>query len=661
LSWLADRFRNRRQWPPGPWVPAVLFLVVFASYLRDLHPGYRLDDSPETVAACANLGVQHMPGYPLHTLLGRVFAALPAGSVCFRVNLLAAAGGAGCVTATAAINEALVPGMAGWTGGAVAGMALGFSKLFWDTGLSAKGGLYTVTILLVLLAVLAVVRRPRSPAAWLAVAAGGAIHWMTVACWVPGLLWAGRPWTTRRALVAAIAAAVGLSAYLQLPLCAAREPVFGDPGTARGCLNILLRRELLPQAGEKTRDIAALQLLWGAMEPLREAQLPFVLVALAGFAALWRRERRVFWVLASGWALTLVAVSAAANPVHFRTGERVLWVTAPFLLPCTAALAVAFGAALARGLAPLDFQWRTIGWGFAFAIPVSLIQLWGVRNDHSADYLGFDYAENMRCAMPTNAILFAEMEYNAIPALALRHVEGRVSGLVVTNPFLSRPWGWKRLRHILPGVPVTEEGTPGERVSALASVLLRSRPVFHTLTCAYPEVKRRFRLRGVVQEVLPAGRAAGPVTPAGAARWFRGFRLRGLFGEAPFKDELVRGVLDGYIYAAIQPAERERLAGRLPGTIAGFRRALRLPGRFVRALVLRDLGLALAMTGDHAGAAEAFRAAAKLKPGDLDLWTNVGIALANEGRTGEARLILGAVLRRDPGHAQARAKLAEIR
>jgi len=45
-------------------------------------------DSGELAAVCANLGIAHPTGYPLYTLLGRLFVLLPPKDIIFEVNLL---------------------------------------------------------------------------------------------------------------------------------------------------------------------------------------------------------------------------------------------------------------------------------------------------------------------------------------------------------------------------------------------------------------------------------------------------------------------------------------------------------------------------------------------------------------------------------------------
>ncbi|MEI7905605.1 MAG: DUF2723 domain-containing protein, partial [Candidatus Firestonebacteria bacterium] len=45
-------------------------------------------DSSEMVVASYTLGVAHPPGYPLYTMIGKVFTFMPASNIAFRVNIM---------------------------------------------------------------------------------------------------------------------------------------------------------------------------------------------------------------------------------------------------------------------------------------------------------------------------------------------------------------------------------------------------------------------------------------------------------------------------------------------------------------------------------------------------------------------------------------------
>ncbi|MCF8378258.1 MAG: DUF2723 domain-containing protein [Bacteroidales bacterium] len=66
------------------------FLISFAIYILTLAPDITLEDSGELITAAKHLGVPHEPGYPLFTMLGKLFTFLPIGNIAYRLNLMSA-------------------------------------------------------------------------------------------------------------------------------------------------------------------------------------------------------------------------------------------------------------------------------------------------------------------------------------------------------------------------------------------------------------------------------------------------------------------------------------------------------------------------------------------------------------------------------------------
>ena len=75
-------------------IGTVLFLLTFSVYNLTLCPTVYWYDSGELISACTNLGIAHPTGYPLYTILGRVFSLLPTGNPAVRVNRMSAFFGA---------------------------------------------------------------------------------------------------------------------------------------------------------------------------------------------------------------------------------------------------------------------------------------------------------------------------------------------------------------------------------------------------------------------------------------------------------------------------------------------------------------------------------------------------------------------------------------
>ena len=76
-----------------------LFITSFSLYLNTLAPSVAtlFDDSLEFQLVTYQLGIAHPTGYPLYTLLGKLFTLLPVGNVAYRVNLMSAIFGAATV------------------------------------------------------------------------------------------------------------------------------------------------------------------------------------------------------------------------------------------------------------------------------------------------------------------------------------------------------------------------------------------------------------------------------------------------------------------------------------------------------------------------------------------------------------------------------------
>ncbi|MBW1765033.1 MAG: DUF2723 domain-containing protein, partial [Deltaproteobacteria bacterium] len=69
-------------------IPFILIIIVFGIYLSTLSPVVFLGDSGELTAAAFSLGIPHNSGYPLYSLIGKIFCLIPIGNIGFRLNLM---------------------------------------------------------------------------------------------------------------------------------------------------------------------------------------------------------------------------------------------------------------------------------------------------------------------------------------------------------------------------------------------------------------------------------------------------------------------------------------------------------------------------------------------------------------------------------------------
>ncbi len=148
-------------------IPAFLFFITLFFYLRTHCASFNINDSGETIMVCDLLTISHSPGYPLHTLWGRVSCLLPLGQPMMRLTFNSMVTGTFAVVViywvlkmlfrgifdpaepAEIVPEDQKPGPWIWEIPALFGaLTFAFSYQQWFQACGAKGGIYTLNTLL---------------------------------------------------------------------------------------------------------------------------------------------------------------------------------------------------------------------------------------------------------------------------------------------------------------------------------------------------------------------------------------------------------------------------------------------------------------------------------------------------------------------------------
>ncbi len=285
-----------------PFAPVVLLIIVGVGYLatncRHLYWG----DAAEFVLVARYLGIAHPTGYPLFSLLGRLFTLMPIGEVPFRVNLVSAL----AALASVYVLYRIVRRLTGDEMAAVlSGLVWGFSFELWDQATRAE--IYTLHVLLVGLVIWAVLEAVEKQS----------LHALVLGAFLTGLAFANHmttilllpplvyylyvhrqriPW--RRALpLIALFFTLPLLLYLYLPLRSAANPPFDydNPESFGALYNVISGHEFryrlyLPNLSWLVIQIGAFVVL------LVRQYYHFLLVGGLGLV-MAAKDRRVFWFL----------------------------------------------------------------------------------------------------------------------------------------------------------------------------------------------------------------------------------------------------------------------------------------------------------------------------------------------------------------------------
>ncbi len=115
---------------------SAVFGLTFITYLLTIYPTVGTEDSGALITSSATLDIAHPPGYPLYTLLGKLFTILiPFGNIGWRVNLMSAFFGAATVTLCYYIIKSLTKNPLIAIGFS---LMLGFNDIFWSQSIRAE-------------------------------------------------------------------------------------------------------------------------------------------------------------------------------------------------------------------------------------------------------------------------------------------------------------------------------------------------------------------------------------------------------------------------------------------------------------------------------------------------------------------------------------------
>ncbi|HVM31753.1 MAG TPA: DUF2723 domain-containing protein [bacterium] len=649
----------------------LLFLAAFAFLLAGVNPSFYADDSAETLTAAATLGIPHPPGYPLFTLLGRLFSLLPLGGLGFRVNLLSAI--------LASLNCLLLFEVFAKGFGLARRLALPLS-LFWVVGatsfpaaLSAKTGIYELSVALLLAVVLALFQR-RWEAAGLGAGLALANHWMIFLALSPGLWWFARDQEkpggrTVPALWRALwGLAAGLSLYLFLPLRAARGPLlnWGDP-VSWAAFGFDLARAQYQNSEANGHWPVWLSQAWFLLKNHFWEWPGLLAAAGAGLFLAWRGKAKSARGLALSWFLLGLALCLYLNlkPERF-------YFLGEYALAGGALLLILAGFAFSR-LPNISDGQKFLAAGLALVLAAQGI--WRFAKERQTDYTyAYDYALNSFAEIPAGGIFYARGDGLVFPAWYFQWVEGRRPDLAFVGVD-GLPMAWIRgtLAKTHPDlhVPLTQEKIGAEAVPVMMEWMAdknKNKPLFISFDPGdfHYTAGLNWSLEGLVRR-----RKADPASPdlgeeAQEALWAK-LRLRHwrdgdpvdgrtalFFANSYATDRNALGLeaeAEGGLLAAAAPKDFLRAQAAYARALRDYQAALEWYPPESR--YAYNAGNALVLLGRDAEALGYYQRAWTLDPGCAEAYFNAAIAAFHLGQNRLAGDYFGQVLKLNPNYPKA--------
>ena len=482
-------------------LPLLLVAFCLTAYHATLAPSITWAndgvDSGDLVTAAYTLGIAHPPGYPLFTLIAKLFTLLPTGDVAYRVNLMSAVLAALTVALLYYAVLLLCPRGIDTSGMAIIAAAsallLGFSRTFWSQAIIAE--VYSLHALLTALTVLlATLYRRTKHQRWLwllGLTLGlGLSNHLSILLLVPGTLYFVLSVEPRRPsayLGMGAFLLLGLSFYVYLPLRSAQHPAlnWGAPHTWSGFWWTVSARIYgdyvlgLPLTHLPVRTAS-----WLGMLSRQFSWIGFAL-GLVGLWDLWEKDRE--WL-----AFSLISFAAVVTySITYNTTDSYVYLIPSYLL---------FAVWMARGsyylileiLQPWTRKNRDAAsrssrpiWPFTLALlllPVLSLAANYSAVDLSNDTEASDYAAQVLAQTTRDALIVADTDGHIFALWYLRYVQAtEPAPVVVAKGLLHYRWYKDTLRRNHPEVIIPDrEDAPQDQLISFIDANLPYRPVYLT-------------------------------------------------------------------------------------------------------------------------------------------------------------------------------------
>lgn len=432
-------------------------VISFLVYLFTLSPAVGFIDAGELAAAACTLGIAHPTGYPLFTLVGRIFSMLPVSSEeIIRLNIMAAFFVAcGMVLFYHLLCELLFeyPQKIKILASVFSTVSLAFSQTVWSQATGIE--VYSLHIFLIMLTLLWLLRAYRSNKFrdWLLFSSLWGLAFtnhLTSILIAPASLYLfikanGLTKSSFKKIIFVTPAFfISLSLYIYLPIRSAHNPIlnWGNPETAEKLFWHVSGKQFRVWMFSSTEAAGRQLSQYLHKLPQEFFYLP-LLISLFGIVFLLIHNRKIFfWIL----LLLLTTVSYSINyDIHD--------IDSYFLLSYAAwMMFTAFGiVSLTEKLPNYAFNiFSIVILGFSV---LTAAEHWKGA-DRSGEYLVEDYTKNVLAELPPNSILISyQWDYLISASYYFQYIKNfRPDIILIDKELLRRSWYFKQLNRNYPAL-----------------------------------------------------------------------------------------------------------------------------------------------------------------------------------------------------------------
>ena len=634
-------------------LPAFASLLVLFLYLSTTPASVYLGDDGETASCLRTLGIQHPPGYPLHTMAGNIFTSFPAGDISFRACLFSMAISladffliylivsrlfAACGLASGTLMRLSAPLL----------FSLGYSV--WEQSIIAKGGIYMLNVFFVLALswlLLEMYYGSKHSVKYFymfsfMLGLSLAHHHMSQIVLFPAygfMIW--KSGVYKRLKFSSYAAAAllfltGLTAYIYLPIRASSAYLnWGDPSSLENFWQVVTRWQYVRAEG--TRSLAgslrqALKFLDASSYAFAYAGALFIII---GMAAMYKKDKAVF-----AYLMSIPVIFLVITAVYLNLTEDRLYIMETYIIPAYFPFSVFAAAGLITAGSFLSRRMKRAGKNAVAAALLCLLAAQAAvfypRLDKSRYFFVYDYNRNLFDSLDYNSLAFTAGDGVVFPSWYLKYVKHiRTDVTVIGSAVLPMKWVRDNIVRQNPGVrlPVINDPKIGtESTGYIINAIIRANGSMYPIYFSYNKAEDnalnggiKLMPKGIVYKALPEKFSEVTYRYLETVRnLWKYYNFRGVF-ENPGRigPKTFNLYVRDYSVALNSTGTFLEDAGLNREALEFFTRAhLFDPSDHE---YIYNMGNGYYNTGDHKSAAEMYRKAVEMKPDYENGWYNLGV------------------------------------
>ena len=434
---------------------AAAFLIPFLVYLFTLAPTVTNEDSGDLVTSAYILGIPHPPGYPLYTMLGKLFTYIPFGSIAWRVNLMSAF----FASLAVSLFFLLLLKFFTPTTALISSLIFAFSREFWSQSVIAE--VYTLHLFFLVLLIYLSLRLLEKPSpviflsSWFIMGLSLSNH-HTALLFLPFLAWVTfRTWRNipgRGKAFFPCMFFLGLLPYLYLPLRSRANPPldWGNPENLQNFLRVVTRHQY-GGFSFNSWGWEYLQFHLAKYGKLLFRQFSFLSLLALGLLGVVKKPgvKRVFLIYFFLAYSVFYVFLVAFNPYirHPSVHVGVFYIPSFLIFSYFIGEGISFLREKEKRLLPLFFL-----------LPFVLLGINYPYCNRHKDFSSYQYGVKVLSLLPKNSIVFTDHKDSIFIFWYLQFVEGKRKDLVFLSvESLKRPIYLARMRKLYPRVKFPDE------------------------------------------------------------------------------------------------------------------------------------------------------------------------------------------------------------